>query len=477
MKDSKLIFALSQLSIYEKNAFLKYVHSPYFNQHDVLISLAEIYIQNLKEELERWPEKEDLWKAVNPNEPYDDARFRKYNSELLRLYEGFIALQVYENHPFQQDVYKMDAIVNRELSKLHNSASKSSFRSFERNINKSAEYFHGLYQLKELDYKYKLATERDRSRFRDVLKIDEASSHLDVYYLGEKLRLFAVLLTWKRLYNVDKSMDYIAYILRLAKNEKYHNTAPIQMYLSIIDMIQHPDDEEKFNRYKVNLGRFIQHFTQEEITAIYEAGFNFCVARVNVGDSRFEQEAFLLYKEALKDNAIIKNGEVSSASFNNVIIFALRVGEYDWAEGFVKDYANYLNDSIRESTVAFSLARIEFYKKNYEKVIQHLINVEYNSVVIALSSKVILLFSYFELNEYDALESLINSFKTYISREKSISPKRKKSYSNLLSFTKKIANVNPRDQKKINSIEKQLSETDNVASRPWLLQKLEALKK
>lgn len=477
MVDTKIIFSISKLDVYEQNSFIKYIESVYFNSNTTLSQLGNIYVDLIRKNKIEEFDKTDIWKLTYPSKEYNDKKFRKLNSDLLKKLEDFIAQSEYDKSIFQPSLFKLKGIIAREMTRLYKVSAQATLRTIERNFHKAAEFYHAYYKNSELTYKILLQTEQDRSRFKDLLSVDAASNNLDIYYLSEKLRLYAVLLTWKRLYKVDKKIDYIEVLMKLANNKKYKDVAPIQMYLIIIKLIIKPDETEHFFEYKRRLRQFIHSFPKEEIYEIYEAGFNFCVARVNVGDSNFQEEAFKLYQEALEDGAIMKNDEISSAAFNNIIIFALRVGQYDWAETFVSEYAQYLREDIRDSTVAFSLARVEFYKKNYRQVIQHLIDVEYNSVVITLSSKVILLFSYFELDEIDPLDSLINSFRAYITREKSISPKRKASYSNLLNFTKKISRVNPNDQKKIKSIKQSLMETDNVASKPWLLEKIEELEK
>lgn len=474
MKNTKVVYALSSLNIYELNAFSKFIHSVYFNAHEQLALLADLYIFHIKEGSLVEMDKSSAWSHIS-DEDYDDEKFRKLNSELLKKVQQFIGQREYEAKDFDPSIDILEGIVSRDLVRLYKVSSSATLRDIERSYNKASEYYQSAFTYQEIIYRIQLQTERDRSRFKDLLSIDKTSEHLDTYYLSEKLRLYAVLLTWKRLYKVDKKIDYIEVLMKLARSEKYEDVAPIQVYLSIIQMSLEPENTDHFYTYKDHVARFIHHFPKEEINEIYEAGFNFCVARVNVGDSTFQTETLELYKEALENNAIIKDDAMSSAAFNNIVFFALREGQYDWAEKFIHNYATYLDEEIKDSMVALGLARVEFYKKNYEQVIQHLIDVEYSSVVIALSSKVILLFSYFELDEIDPLDSLINSFRAYINREKSISPKRKKSYSNLLNFTKKISRINPNDEEKIAALKAKLLETDNVASKPWLLEKIEEL--
>mgnify|MGYP003669503984 CR=1 FL=1 len=131
-----------------------------------------------------------------------------------------------------------------------------------------------------------------------------------------------------------------------------------------------------------------------------------------------------------------------------------------------------LNDTDRPSSVSISLARIEFYRKNYGKVIELLQEVEMNSAVYNLSSKTILLLSYYELDEFDALDSFINSFRVFLNREKSISARKKNAYKNLLKYVTRLINLRDSDKVALLNLKTEIEETPDVGSKPWLLQKL-----
>ena len=155
-----------------------------------------------------------------------------------------------------------------------------------------------------------------------------------------------------------------------------------------------------------------------------------------------------------------------------MVFFALRVNEFDWTENFIHEYAEYLDPRYRDNAVEFSLARLEFYRKNYGKVLDHLNKVNYEDVWYNLNAKTLQLAAYYELDEYDALESLTLSYKMYIRREKSITPERKTHYLNLIKYTSALMKVNPRDQLKILKIQEDISQTKGIVSKPWLMEKV-----
>ena len=169
------------------------------------------------------------------------------------------------------------------------------------------------------------------------------------------------------------------------------------------------------------------------------------------------------------------NGEMQVSNYRNIVPIALRIEEFDWAENFISEYAQYVDEKYRENAVEFSLARLEFYRKNFGKVLDHLNKVSYEDVWYILGSKTLQLASYFELDEYDALESLLQSFKMYIRREKSLTNDRKATYINLIKFTSALMKINPKEQVKVLKLKDEIVSAKGVVSKPWLIEKVESL--
>src|SRR5690606_2223412 len=117
-------------------------------------------------------------------------------------------------------------------------------------------------------------------------------------------------------------------------------------------------------------------------------------------------------------------------SFKNIVTNGLRLSEFDWVEKFIHDYSSRLDEKHRENAVTFNLAQLFFYKKDYPKVISHLSQVEYEDITYNLNSKTLLMASYFELDELEALNSLLDTFRVYLNRNKKIPATRRKHYLN-----------------------------------------------
>jgi len=87
----------------------------------------------------------------------------------------------------------------------------------------------------------------------------------------------------------------------------------------------------------------------------------------------------------------------------------------------------------------------------------------------------LLLRIYFELNEYDALQAHFHSFSTYLRRKKDLGYHREL-YLNLIRYTKVLIELAPKDKVARAQLLEEVQNSESVAEKEWLLQKLLRLK-
>ena len=90
-----------------------------------------------------------------------------------------------------------------------------------------------------------------------------------------------------------------------------------------------------------------------------------------------------------------------------------------------------------------------------------------------MGGKLMLLKTYYELNETMTLDSLIDSFSIYLRRNRLISKEVKQQYMNVLRFTKKLSNIPKYDKNAVEKIKIQINNCKALASKNWLLEKVQ----
>ena len=118
MYNSKLYAILEHFDKYEQNRCRKYIQSPYFNRSEELVKLFEILVSAINGDNGVNLEKAYLWKKIQPQKKYDDVRFRKFCSDLLKLIEGYLAQQSYEKNKLDNATHLMASISKKKVPEL-----------------------------------------------------------------------------------------------------------------------------------------------------------------------------------------------------------------------------------------------------------------------------------------------------------------------------------------------------------------------
>lgn len=477
MKDRKILIAMSALNIYEINSFVKYIHSPYFNVNQNIATFCTILAEAIKNNEENLLTPEIIWQKVFTDLPYNNQKFLKLNSDLVKLLEDFIAQKEFDQSDSFKTNLKIEGVRKRNLENLYSGIIHEIERLEKTELNQSAEYYLAKYQIEKNIFSLKTENEKKNEKFEitAALNIKDISINLDYFYISAKLRQYCTLLSWKKMYRVEIDIENIEHILSLAMNPLYSVIPAISIYHKmIITYIDENNIENYYNLRKI-MKNYIHFFPLDEQKEIYSTIINYCINKTNKNQTDFLRETFELYKEGLTNKTIFLTNEIIPTMFRNIVIAALRVEEFSWAENFIFEYAKYVNEKYRDNAVEFSLARLEFYKKNFNQVLTHLNNVNYEDVWYNINAKTIYLHAYYELDEFDALESLLQAFKMYIRREKSLSADRKVHYLNLIKFTSALMKLNAKEQPKVLKLKEEILATKGVVSKPWLLEKVEEM--
>ena len=452
--------------------------SPYFNQNDIFVTYFDLLNEKIrKEEDINKISNEEIWKHLYIDSEYDDTRFRKLVSDFYKLFDAYITQRELESENSQTLYLKLKAYKNRNLSELYPSAIQQVANSKKVIFDKGAEYYLNLYNIEKtlLSFKNEGNLRNKNLDLAKELNLSEISLNVDVFYIAEKLKYYCSFLSWKRSFKLDQKIAGIEFILKLAKTDLFKSYPPISIYYTIVLTLTEEGNLDHYFRLKSLIDMYIHLFSKEEAKEIFDAAISYAVTKGNKGQSEFEQESFELYKTALTRNVLILEDKISSTTFRNIVALGLKLSEFEWVEAFIEQYSKNLPEADRENNVSFSQARLEWYRKNWGKLIVLLSSVEYKEVFQALLSRTLLLLSYYELAEFDSLESLLISFRSYLDRETSYNKDRKMPYYNLIQFVKRLTKLQPKDRLKIQKLKEDVKSTEGIVNKAWLIEKIDEL--
>ena len=116
---------------------------------------------------------------------------------------------------------------------------------------------------------------------------------------------------------------------------------------------------------------------------------------------------------------------------------------------------------------------IIFFKGQYGEALKLINQVEFTDIFYALDSRTMLIKIYYQMDEWDPMQSAIEAFKVYLRRNKTLSENVKVLYTNFLKYIDKLSRLTKRDKSKLNELKEKIEETKQVADLGWLQQKVE----
>lgn len=468
MQHSHLISVLKTFSKKELRDLQKWLESPFHNQRADVLLLLEYLCTNDYLENERYLKKEKIYSKIFKGEPFDDAKLRQTIHFLLRGVEEFLVYQQLEKDVLQTQITLAGIYRDRKLDK----AFKKSIRVVEDLQEKlpyrNQQYFRNKYLLQQEKYLFLENEPRTTKK-----NLQEVSDTLDAAYIADKLKQCCLMLEHQAIYNISYNMGLIEEVVTFAESQNLIELPAIGTYYYIYKMLTEHSNAEHFEQLNRLINGSNHLFPDEELRSIYLHAINYCIVRLNSGQEIYFRKAFELYQKGIEEKILFSNNTIDPYLFRNVTAVGLRLKEFEWVEFFIHSYKDYLEEKHRDNFFRFNLARLRFEQNDYSSAIQLLAQTDFNDVLIHLSAKTMLLKIYYEMAEVDALDSLLESMRTYLNRKELVGVYRP-IYQNIIRYTKKLARLNPYDKVRKEKLRQEILAANPLPERDWLIRQLEA---
>lgn len=479
MAVNKLTEILGAFTRYDLNRFRKYVHSPFFNENEAVTLLFEgVYESLIALGEEAFPSKEvwqrfveEAWQRLYPRKAYNDQKMRRLVSDLNQLAQDYLAYRVYESEPMARLNNMLAALNERHLNKHFASVERLARATRERHPQRNADTFLEDFRLEYEKHSY---LERNAARHSFKGNHESADHYLDCYYWSNKLRMYSESLNNRSILNIEVGVNLAQELLTAVQNSALLDVPAVAVYYHIVQTFQTAQPEEHFEALLELIQAHAAAFPQVELRSIFIFAQNFCIRKINTGELRYYDQLFEIYKALLEHDILFVNGQLSPSNYKNIVTVALFIKAYEWVEDFIYRYNSRLPKSYQRSALDYNLANLYFHQGAFHRVIELLQKMEHKDAFDGLSSRWLLLKTYFELRENEAFEALTDSFSAFIRRNKSLSERNKSKYLNAVRFLHRIVKVPYATPKNREALIQQLHTTTIIIDKRWLLQKLEA---
>lgn len=466
MKKSKLLALISTFTETELCQFKEFVASPYFNKEEVLVRFAaylEICAPDFPAEK---VEKERVFAILFPGMPFDAKLLAYQMNYLLRLAERFLVLQQAEQQPLLGQYQLLTEYLHRRLDKHFSFTLGKARKELEGETQAGPDYFYYQYHISELA--------SDFDMMQGGRKLDPAfqiaADSLDDFYFLNKLKFSCEMLNRQKIFSAEYELRFLDEVTAyLGKRE----TIPpiIDLYLQTYQTMENPVQEEHFTRLMDLLREHGQRINREELRRIYLYAINYSVRNISRGYEEYIPIALALYQEGIRSRALFENEFLTHATYTNVIKLALMQRRFDWIETFINDYSDYLNPKFKDDALHYNLAELYYHRRDFGRVLDHLNQLQFSDIQYHLGSRVVLIKTYYELDEIESLLSLLAAFSVFLRRNKKISTPLKKRY---LNFCNLLHHILRRDDRKRERLDQQIKTVQPLAERAWLMEVFQA---
>jgi len=477
MLDSKVFKAISKLSGAERRRFAKFVVSPYHNASEKLSQIFDLIDYSLRNDSTTSISKEEVWSKINPNEPFNYGLLRKWYNDLLTLFEEFLVIEHLQVDKTRYVSDLFSAVLERKLDLLYNSVTSKSRETLDRYATMSAEHYYAKYYFER---KYFELNEKNAALFGWVsdTQIQHISANLDYFFISEKLKYYLEVLSRKVLLSKEDPIFLMDEIIGYVKQKEFHDQPLIRIYYLVCLLYLEPSVEGYYHECRELLQQHKNGFHLYDIQELYAALLNYCVGQTNRGRNQFNEEYINLYDYLLKQDLLSEDGALSPWKFKNAVLAGLRSGQFAWVEQLLKNYGHLVAENQRENVLNYNSALLKFYQKKFNEVALYLRDVEQDDYMYTLSSKALLLSTYYELNEWEPLNYLLDSFKVYLHRaQKDLSEIQHISYINLINYTRKLAKVKAENSPLNPALLNEIESNSKLFSKAWLIEKARELVK
>ncbi len=485
MKKSSIILVLRTFNSQETKRFGLYLRSPFFNTNTNVVKMYDIIKKKQSDFENNGLTKEFIFKKLYPKEEYNDERMRFLMSELLRHALDFLKY-INNNSGFEEihaDINFLRVLNNRNLDKLFIKHLKIVEKFFDKENNFNPFLFRLLIDLESEKINFYISKDRQQESSEAILKKGE---YLLFYFLVEILKARKDLLINKIVFNADFEINLVEEFVNNFKFEKilYYlkensfKFYPIVAIYYYSFMAQLNFKDESYKNLKKLLEENINLFNQGEKYNLYRTLESCCWEKVRSGDKSFGNKLFEIYKYILKEglNKYEDKSYFRIDYFRNMVINGLNIKEFEWTEKFIIQYVNELAPEHRENMYNFCAALIHFEKGNFEKSLEFITNVSYEYFYLKVDVKNLLLKVYYELNLFEQANSLIDSYKHFLSKNKTLSEVFKTINGAFLNFYIRLIKIKTGDDSvSIKELKTELSKIPHLAHKRWTLEKVDEL--
>ena len=491
--DYKAIDILKTFGKDELAEFGKFVNSPYFNENSKVVKLFEILCSFHPHFDSKFFNEQNIYKRINPGLLFNKDTFKKIFKGLNIALEKFLAQKNFENKPFDYYDNLFDMLMTKNLQKHGGKCIDNCEEILAKENALNTDYF--LFGFKHYTNKANLLiTSRTRSNAADAGQVADLISkrghNVAGFFFKEMIRCFDNLLTFDKNFEINKenyfvwnlfnSIDFNAFFSCMKENaESDFELRVCEVYGAWYSAFSDLDNEKLYFRYRELIMKSDKLFSRDEMRFHITRLMRYCLMKnAKAGNtSKFENELFEIY-EVFISKGYYKSSlseYLSIETFRAVLLLSLKLKRYKWTIEFINKYKSKLPPERRKNLFHYASALYFYHTGKYGESMKHSQKVEFDHFMFKLDLRDLMLMTYYEMGAFENALPLIDTYKHFLSNDKSLSSAERIRHKNFIAIVQKLIEyINNPHIFILMKIEKLIAEEHS--NKVWVHEKFEDIK-
>ncbi len=421
MIKSRLIELYFSLEKAEMHKFEDFIASPYFNKNLHILALFSHLKKIYRKEGVYEINKESVWKTVFPDEVYNDKKMRELVSKGIMLIEDYL----YFNNIKTNRIHYYDTLLtvfNRNnLEKSYTTHLNRLEKFFKEKNNVDMLYYHEYIQLL-LQKNNHLIVNPEKNIVELLNNLSILKDHIGIYnyllilnYVHIAKSLSSSLKLDEIVY--EKLLNEVNIFIKENRKEVMDKHPLLYSFYLILMAYDNSEDTKHYFTLKGFTMNKLKEFSNEQKGYLYYNLHNYAMVRLSKGDGDFKKEAFdtIVYFE--KNSNIFDDENFGYLDFLNIVKLGIEREELNWVEKFIQKYKEKIVYQYRKSTYCYAMSLVQFSKKEFDKALENLNQVEFHDYYFYLNAKTLQIKVYFEIKEVEGILSIIDSNRHFFKKK------------------------------------------------------------
>jgi len=491
MLKSSLLEIIRTFTKQELIKFEDFVRSPYFNKKENVVKLFLEIKKYAPDFSNDNLEKEKVWIKIFSGKEYNYGIMKNLIHELTKLSESFITIEYSNSDKLNSNINLLKTLLERKVTKVFTSKiemiekiyDNRDLKNVSYNIDDYYDFLNKIYSLKSIYNRYynigSSVSYESTCHSMDYLVYSAIISFYKIFnnYLGHNQK--------KNLDRGNAAKIFLSglnenLILPLLKDVKVKSERDFRILKCFHEMNIASSADSDINSYfdfKKSLYDCLDMFPKQDLKNLLICLSNilrsFGQGRSGLGIKYNKEILDILDLMIANDIFLEPNGLLDGNGYLIYIGSAFSLKDYESIEIFVKKFGNNIPEDRRENDKNYSRALICYGKKEYNRSLEHLSKINPDFFKMKHLVKDFQMMNYYELNDYISFSYVADSYRHFLSKNKSVTSLNKSVSEDLCNNINKLFKLRESfDKFEMEKFRKEIIETEPMIHKYWILDKI-----